>query len=367
MIGLGASIISAVASHDARAAGGVFEINEACAANTGCFPGDVPGYPVSITTSAGARSFRLTSDLVVPGFSGTAITVEADDVSIDLAGFRVTRASCITLPGNACAGGGGLGGIAAASADGLSIRDGVVAGAGRDGIHAGDRLHLSRVTVRWNSGAGVLAGDRAVLDRVRAIDNLLEGIQVGASSTIRRSLSEGNFGRGIDAETGSSATSTLMVDNGLHGIDLESGAVRGSVSSGNGQDPFSTGNPLLLMGIRVATGSVDANVVVDNPTHGIFAILRGDVTRNVSAGSGDRGIVADGQIDRNVVRSSGSDGILATNARIAQNVVRESGANGISGNFATGARGNTVSGSGAANLTSVVDLGANACDGAPCP
>ena len=44
----------------ALAVDGVVEINQTCAVNTGCFAGDTPGFPVTITV---AGSYRLTSNL----------------------------------------------------------------------------------------------------------------------------------------------------------------------------------------------------------------------------------------------------------------------------------------------------------------
>jgi hypothetical protein len=42
------------------ASDGQLEINQACAVNTGCFPGDDPGFPVTITQPG---SYRLTGNL----------------------------------------------------------------------------------------------------------------------------------------------------------------------------------------------------------------------------------------------------------------------------------------------------------------
>ena len=67
----------------ALAADGVVEINQACAL-AGCFAGDAAGFPVSITSSG---SYVLTSDLA-PGATD-AISIPADDVTVDLNGFTI--------------------------------------------------------------------------------------------------------------------------------------------------------------------------------------------------------------------------------------------------------------------------------------
>jgi len=41
-------ILRALATNPALASGGVLEINQSCAVNTGCFTGDSAGFPVEI-------------------------------------------------------------------------------------------------------------------------------------------------------------------------------------------------------------------------------------------------------------------------------------------------------------------------------
>jgi hypothetical protein len=64
----------------ALAVDGVLGINQACAVNTGCFAGDTPGFPVTISASG---SYRLTSKLNVPDENTGGISVNANDVGID--------------------------------------------------------------------------------------------------------------------------------------------------------------------------------------------------------------------------------------------------------------------------------------------
>ena len=64
----------------ALAVDGVLEINQTCAISTGCFPGDSPGFPVSVTQPG---SYRLTGnlDLSAEGVnvSGIAVSVPSPD------------------------------------------------------------------------------------------------------------------------------------------------------------------------------------------------------------------------------------------------------------------------------------------------
>ena len=59
----------------ARASDGVLEINQTCATQTGCFPGDAPGLPVTLPV---AGSYRLTSNLRTSSHALTAILVSSD-------------------------------------------------------------------------------------------------------------------------------------------------------------------------------------------------------------------------------------------------------------------------------------------------
>ena len=56
----------------ALAVDGVLEINQTCAVQTGCFAGDSPGFPVTITQPG---SYRLTSNL----FRGSSLGGTAED------------------------------------------------------------------------------------------------------------------------------------------------------------------------------------------------------------------------------------------------------------------------------------------------
>jgi hypothetical protein len=49
-----------VVASRAVAIDGVLEINQTCAVNTGCFAGDAPGFPVTISATG---SYELTSNL----------------------------------------------------------------------------------------------------------------------------------------------------------------------------------------------------------------------------------------------------------------------------------------------------------------
>lgn len=83
---LAAGLLAATLAPPARASDGVLEINRTCALNTGCFPGDARGLPVTIREPG---SYVFTSNLDYYGKDTTAVLIQADNVTVDLNGFRV--------------------------------------------------------------------------------------------------------------------------------------------------------------------------------------------------------------------------------------------------------------------------------------
>ncbi len=101
---LAALVVGAsLAAPGAMGSDGVLEINRSCAVQTGCFPGDAPGFPVTLTAAAPARSVRLTGDLTVVTGADTAIDVSVNGATIDLGGFRIVApAVCSGVPVTSC-------------------------------------------------------------------------------------------------------------------------------------------------------------------------------------------------------------------------------------------------------------------------
>ena len=69
----------------ASADDGVFTINDVCD-GFGCFPGDAPGFPVTITQPG---SYQLTSNIVSSSTTINVIEISADNVTLDLNGFSI--------------------------------------------------------------------------------------------------------------------------------------------------------------------------------------------------------------------------------------------------------------------------------------
>jgi hypothetical protein len=109
------------------AADGVVEINQACAALTGRFAGDAPGYPATIDGSPG-RNDRLPSDLGVPSFTD-GVLVSANSVHLDLGGFAIIPDGCSAPELDGCAAARGSGtGVRTFSGPSVHISNGSILG-----------------------------------------------------------------------------------------------------------------------------------------------------------------------------------------------------------------------------------------------
>lgn len=179
-----------------RAVDGVHEINQTSALVGSVTPGDSPGFPVEIFTSG---SFRLTSDLVVPGNDPAAINVYATGTRIDLNGFTISSVTqCSGQPTTCSPTGNGIG-IDASGASDVRIQNGRISGFGVYGIFLYEQGTVSDVTVDNNGLGGVNADEGCVIE-----DNIVRrnggvGIQVGAGSRIASNVVHRNGGQGISA------------------------------------------------------------------------------------------------------------------------------------------------------------------------
>jgi len=324
-----ASLLSVIVHATPVLAGdGVREINQTCAVQTGCFPGDSAGFPVLIGSLAGGRAFRLTSDLVLATATVDAIVIGVSDVDLDLAGFSIRGpVSCSGDP------------IVCTPATGSG------AGVSSSGLSNGVAVHGGSVV---GMGVGVSLGNRAVARELRVRSNRLEGVKALGDARIE---------------------SVIAFQNGNTGISLQSGLVSGNVSQGNGKVG------IFFSGSNGTTATARNNVVRANETNGIQAgstLLASGNVATLNAGDGIAGGIGS-QIESNIASSNSGDGIqVAGESAILDNVVRVNSEFGLraTGNRLT-YRGNAINGNVAGTVTLVapaVNQGANACNGvASCP
>ncbi|MEM7053341.1 MAG: hypothetical protein AAF446_02220 [Pseudomonadota bacterium] len=178
-----------------HASDGVFEINADCAV-FGCFDGDTSGLPVTISNPG---SYRLTGNLSINSVNQTAISVDTDNVSIDLNGFALI--GIVTCSGGtlSCSDSGSGVGIDAETRANISIRNGTVSGMGNVGIIVGRYARLEEITVSQNGGGGIEAfAPGAVLHRITASENGGTGIGLGFGlSYVMDSTAFNNAAQGV--------------------------------------------------------------------------------------------------------------------------------------------------------------------------
>jgi len=313
-----------VAALPALGAGGSLEINHACATIAGCFPGDAPGYPVTITLPG---AYHLTSNLVIPDADTDGIEIEANDVGIDLRGLAILGANCVSS-GGVCSNSGFGNGVADdfLSPDrnwGTSLRNGTIAGMGARAAELGDQANLSDLTLRSNRFS-VTVGDGS---RVRRC--VIEGSRMGvdSGSVVTDNVVSASSGAGLDLAGGSVASRNTTFGNDFHGITGGSGLVLTS----------NTSRDNVRNGIFVRHSVIAANAVYANGTGG-------DPLTNA--------------------------GIDAVGSLVIGNTMTGNNGYGLEGIF-VGYRENVINGNGAGTVTALggpVNMGANSCNGtATCP
>lgn len=188
----------------ALAVDGVIEINQACAVNTGCVPGDAAGFPVRITEGG---SYRLTSNLDSGSAVVGMIQIQASYVDLDLNGFSVIGPqTCSYEQGSVVCALDFPFAHVLVSSDGAhnTIHDGTIRGALSTGLdlvapgpHFIDRVHLSENGKNNGAARGLLVSGGAALIR-NSVASLNPGEGFEGSATTRF---DGNFsyrnGRGF--------------------------------------------------------------------------------------------------------------------------------------------------------------------------
>ena len=276
------------------AADGVLEINHTCALQTGCFDGDSPGYPVTIDGGAG-RSYRLTSDLPVPGANFTGILLSGNDISVDLGGFSVFRSACSAATTDCTPSSGTGSAIDRASSGnrGLSVRNGSVMGMGLFGVRLGEQAEVRDVRARWNRLDGINVSVGGLVADSTSFQNGRDGIAVGSGGAARGNTAYDNDEEGFDVGLGVTVSDNTAYENGDDGIVATGGStITGNAVGDNGGSGISAGFGCL----------VDDNTVYSNSDGGIVAGSGALVQRNALRNNAAYGI------------SAGSDAVCRDNA-----------------------------------------------------
>jgi len=185
--------------------------------------------PVTIVQSG---SYYLTGNL--QGMSGqNGITVNADNVAIDLNGFTLigvsgtgsgiytgnTPSRNLTIR-NGTIRDWPLNGISADHSLNVLIEDLLVSGNGYDGLTAGSGI-IRRVLSRANAGRGIALQDLTggTIEDCHAIDNLASGIVIYYNGIVTNNYVYHNAGFGVLASyNGSRVEANHVVSNGNYGV-----------------------------------------------------------------------------------------------------------------------------------------------------
>jgi len=233
-------IICCLFSPAAFAVDGVLEINHTCASVLGCFSGDDKGYPITIDGSAG-RSYRLTSDLIVPDENTNGIEVNTSSVSIDLNGFEIVRSGCEGVTKD-CKPEAGSGSGVMGDGTGTSVKNGSVTGMGWNGIDlTAHQSVVEGVRVRWNRMDGIKVSHASLVSNNNAYSNGNDGIGSGIHAiTANGNMVVGNGKNGISCGPGSTISANTAVANGNDGIraDIGSNVLNNTVSGNTGYGLF---------------------------------------------------------------------------------------------------------------------------------
>lgn len=188
----------------ALAVDGVVEINQVSAAHGGVTPGDAPGFPVTLSA---AGSYRLTGNLSNPDYGTSIIEIGADDVTIDLNGFRVGH-----CPDGGFCFPGAANGIDGSGFTGLHLHGGTVMGSQGTCIHFTGRASLRDLEVE-GCATGIDVGDGSRVQAVRVAGSTGEGIQLGRGGLLEDSTVVGSGATAVRVVFSALLTNTVIQGN----------------------------------------------------------------------------------------------------------------------------------------------------------
>lgn len=329
----------------ALAVDGVAEISHVCAVQSGCFAGDTAGYPVTID-GTGGRSYRLTSDLIVPNANTDGIFVSSSGVTIDLNGFEIVRSGCENSTTNCTPASGSGSGVARSSTTthGISVKNGSITGMGSYGVFLEDQAEVSGLRARWNRVYGIRTGDGAIVTKNTTYQNGSAGISTLVGSTVAFNTTYNNGQNGIVYARGSTIQGNAAFDNGIDGI------------RGNGAG----------MGATV----ID-NTANENGVNGIEAPPGSTIARNTATNNGGDGIaaLAGSVVSDNTAYSNDGDGISANvGSMVRGNAVQFNGGYGLNLSTNTSYGDNAINDNTTGTVDTGVNVGGNSCNGnTTCP
>ncbi len=333
--------------------------------------GDEGRFPVAAaTTIAQPGHYVVTRDIAIA--SGTAITIDADDVTLDLNGHLISNA-------------GTTGDVVLVNGTNLILRNGRISGGARAIQHLGPRIRfrIEDVEISGSQLHGIQSSDTEYVEILRCrfsnvvsaainisggsaafggrfVDNTMENVGRGIGLTgLRGGEVRGN--RVTDTTIGASGAILLTSDpawgaggNLIADNTVRNGAFWGIHIQGDVPDNIVAGNVVtgsVATGLQVESDGnhVGLNTVSNNGAAGIFvSALNTLVRKNQTVGNGGNGIALNGQynlVEGNLSQGNTGAGISFAGSDHAyrDNMLRGNTAGAVSGaGLATDAGGNVL-------------------------
>lgn len=177
----------------AQAADGAIEISQVCALQTGCLPGDAPGFPVSLDQPG---KYVLTSDLEHdPAIHGDVgiVNLGASEVTLDLNGFAL-RSTGTCEPG-ACDT-GNVYGISGLLRSRVTVQNGSISGMNNSCVLLGEQARVKSLTVSHCSLLGISVGTNSIVAEVSVASTGRNGLTSGIGTVYQGSTFSANGLRG---------------------------------------------------------------------------------------------------------------------------------------------------------------------------
>ena len=254
-------------------------------------PLDPADIPITINQ---AGSYYLTGNFSALVSGQNAITINADNVTLDLRGFTI-RNTEIGFFNN---------GVAIAStAENVRVLNGTIVGCAESGVSGSGARGCAVFNVRAMScgDQGIILGNDALIQGCTTLDNTLTGIFCGDNSTIENCVANNNQS-GIRAASGSTVRGCAASDNTSSGIIVSgNGVIAQCSATGNASAGILTGFSSTVTqcsardntfdGINVGAGSlVERCTAYSNDRNGIGTSTNCKVLDCAASSNAEHGI-----------------------------------------------------------------------------
>ncbi|MCA9305534.1 MAG: right-handed parallel beta-helix repeat-containing protein [Phycisphaerales bacterium] len=274
-------------------------------------PLDPADVPIVIGSSG---SYYITGNFSALIAGQDAITINADDVTLDLNGFSIRNTEIGFF---------NRGVVIASSAENVHILNGAIIGCDLEGVSGPDSMGVSVSGLRVGDcgGNGIYLGSDANVRGCTLVSNN-EGARVGNGSAVHNTVANSNQSHGI----------TIVGTGTISGCSANSNGGAGFASgfAGNITDCSARGNDT---GIYGGTGSLIARCTVfQSASHGVRVDNDARVIDTTTSSNGGNGIDAGDAcaIERCTVNENEINGVLAgIHARVIDCTASENGVHGI--------------------------------------